>query len=537
MSLSAHLSNPSHLFTGLWLVLGGIAASWKLLGTKGKSADKIAADSKPAGVKSLQFRFLAVFWLIRIAIRLQAPYFYEVYTSKVIDGVQASLSLVSKIFLVGFTANGLFGPWMGKLVDSVGRKAGTLAFAILYSLSAMSTRSSMLNVLMLGRIAGGIGTCLLFCAPEAWLAGEHERQGFDKKWLGQTFGWAYAGEALIAVFAGGLASACAGQLGPTGPFTVSVAFLLAGAVLAFFTWGENTAASVAAASSSKQEDTYEGKAPPSFNQLDTNGDGVISRSEWNAALQVGVIAPVSFNQIDANDDGVISRSEWNAAVFTGEEGTQDVPQVDMTKPAVTEPNITDALSMIWQDKRILMLGIVQALFEGAMNIFVLQWPPAMKAAIEATSAGAITPYGMIFSCFMTCFLMGSMAFGSFQSNNVAIETSTLLMLGTATSAMVAATCIGSSSLALLIVASFVFESCLGMYFPSIGTLRSKYLPDTHRSVLINLFGVPLNLFVVGVFLFIGKLGLRGALLCSSTALGVATLSMWVLRRMSKKEVA
>ena len=48
----------------------------------------------------------------------------------------------------------------------------------------------------------------------------------------------------------------------------------------------------------------------------------------------------------------------------------------------------------------------------------------------------------------------------------------------------------------------------------------------------NLFGIPLNLIVVGVFLSISKLGLAGALTCSSAALFCAALAQLALRRVA-----
>ena len=61
----------------------------------------------------------------------------------------------------------------------------------------------------------------------------------------------------------------------------------------------------------------------------------------------------------------------------------------------------------------------------------------------------------------------------------------------------------------------------------------RYLPDAYRGVIMNLFGIPLNLIVVGVFLSISKLGLSGALTCSTTALALATVSQFMLRRTVK----
>ena len=75
-------------------------------------------------MRSLQRRFLPVFWLLRMADWLQGPYFYEVYASKVVGGTKASLDLISKLFLTGFGATALFGPAAGRLCGQRGREVG-----------------------------------------------------------------------------------------------------------------------------------------------------------------------------------------------------------------------------------------------------------------------------------------------------------------------------------------------------------------------------------------------------------------------------
>lgn len=452
--------NPSFLFNSLVVALVSISLAWKGLATQRGGTSP--TDEKPQTVKSLQLRFLVVFWLLRMADWLQGPYFYEVYSSKTLNGVPVSLQFVSRLFLVGFGATGVFGPFMGRFVDNVGRKAGTLLYTLLYAFGAMSTRSNSLVGLLLGRLAGGLGTSLLFSAPEAWLVGEHQRIQADDRWLGQTFGWAYGGDSLVAITAGQLASWATthiGHGGPTAPFTLSVAVLAVAAALILPLWKENNA--------QKPNDATSGAS-------------------------------------------------------------------SSTKQPV---RISDAVRCLCGDRRILLLGAVQALFEGAMYIFVLQWPPAIKAAFQRASVAVPVPYGNIFSSFMAACFLGSTIFGVLQAaaatstkRHTSTERHSTWMLAVATTAMAVAATLGQQSIAWLIPALLVFEVSVGMYFPSIGTLRSTYLPEQYRSVIMNLFGIPLNLMVVSVFLSIQRLGIQGALSIASGALLVATVCMAALTR-------
>lgn len=444
--------NPSNYFNSLFVLLMTAVVTFK--GIEKGSVDDAGKqlEKKPAGVKSLQWRFLSVFWLLRMADWLQGPYFYDVYATKVINGAAVSANMISRLFLVGFASTGLLGPWIGKLVDKYGRRAGTITFSLLYTLGALSTKSSVLATLMLGRLMGGIGTSLLFSAPEAWMVSEHAREGHEGRYLGQTFGLAYAGDSLIAIVAGQLASIMAAKSGPTGPFTLSIPFLWVGAVLAALKWKENVAPKAQSGGGGKQEE-------------------------------------------------------------------------DSTIPS--------ALKLMKEDKRIVLVGAMQALFEGAMYVFVLQWCPAVREAISTVAwgqagAAANTPFGKIFSCFMASCLFGSSLFGALQKRGVSTETIAQGMMMVAAGAMAAAVTMvkyasscGEYAFHVLIAAFLVFEACVGMYFPSIGTLRGKYLPDSHRGVMMNIFGLPLNLIVVSVNLLITYLGVTGALTCSAATLAAA----------------
>merc|ERR1712232_809304 len=48
-----------------------------------------------------------------------------------------------------------------------------------------------------------------------------------------------------------------------------------------------------------------------------------------------------------------------------------------------------------------------------------------------------------------------------------------------------------------ILGSFLaFETCVGVFLPCAGVMRSKVLPDEIQGSVMNIFRVPLNIFVV-----------------------------------------
>ena len=52
----------------------------------------------------------------------------------------------------------------------------------------------------------------------------------------------------------------------------------------------------------------------------------------------------------------------------------------------------------------------------------------------------------------------------------------------------------------------VFELCVGIFWPSMMGMRAKYVPEDIRATIINIFRVPLNLFVCVVLFNVSGTG-------------------------------
>lgn len=539
-------------------------------------------SAKPKSIRSLQLRFLPVFWLLRLAFWMAGPYFYPVYASKIIDGAPASRRLISNIFLAGFSAIVVFAPLTGKAVDQYGRKKGTLAAVFLYALGALSTKTHAVVLLYLGRAAGGIGTNLLSGAPESWLVSEAMETGDDNDgaYLKETFGMAYAYDPLVAILAGQIAGAAAGYAGPTGPFTIMPLFLIAGGLIALLTWKENKGGTseVGVGNNTKRRpkrgpaSTSRSRATPDsptrkaidknrrksddggWGNWDSDSDSdTDSEAEVNDFIfEIGGPSDIRQEPKHATKEKIRRQKikQFRRESFRRRGSHQSTSSgLDLVRiPSLNNlnieemddtPQIRDGLKIVMTDKKMLMLGAVQSLFEGSMYIFVMQWPPALIVAVKGYyGADETVPFGTIFSCFMTCCMVGSTIFGKLSSRKRAsMERLFLGMLVVSAISMGAATwaIYADHNFVALVLSLFAFEGCVGTYFPLIGSMRSKYLYASHRSVIMTLFSVPLNVLVVSVCLFLNKLGTTGAFVVATISLTIATACMAQLIYIRKRD--
>eukprot|EP00656_Telonema_subtile_P056198 TRINITY_DN8932_c0_g1_i4.p1 TRINITY_DN8932_c0_g1~~TRINITY_DN8932_c0_g1_i4.p1 ORF type:complete len:383 (-),score=106.51 TRINITY_DN8932_c0_g1_i4:38-1186(-) len=151
-----------------------------------------------------------------------------------------------------------------------------------------------------------------------------------------------------------------------------------------------------------------------------------------------------------------------------------------------------ALQVIKQDRRVLLVGLVQSLFEGAMYTFVFNWVPTLIALFpKQHSFGQVQ--GLIFSCFMVCMSIGGSSFSLLQRATSVQRFSVPILALAAGSMLVPVT---STQLPVVMAAFFVMEACVGVLGACVGTMRSMVVPERISASVMNLFRVPLNVLVV-----------------------------------------
>ena len=147
-----------------------------------------------------------------------------------------------------------------------------------------------------------------------------------------------------------------------------------------------------------------------------------------------------------------------------------------------------AASLIVRQPKIALLGAIQALFEAAMYTFVFLWTPALSPKNERI------PHGMIFACFMVSSMVGSAMAGRLLSGNSKVKVERYMQAVFA----IGAVCLSfpvlfhsrlksdvsvadetSISLEgkLQLVSLCAFEVVVGIFWPSMMTLRSEYVPE------------------------------------------------------------
>jgi len=166
-------------------------------------------------------------------------------------------------------------------------------------------------------------------------------------------------------------------------------------------------------------------------------------------------------------------------------------------------SLQKGFELISSDSRIAALGMAQSCYEGAMYTFVFMWTPALKSVEEtdAEDRGETLPestsqyLGLIFAVFMVCVMVGSSIFKLLAAKRENLFRIPLYMHLVATISMACITLFLSNKF-IVYTMFLVFEATVGIFYPSYGMIKSEKIPEDIRSAVMNIFRIPLNIFVV-----------------------------------------
>uniref|UniRef100_A0A7S4RL49 Molybdate-anion transporter n=1 Tax=Ditylum brightwellii TaxID=49249 RepID=A0A7S4RL49_9STRA len=362
------------------------------------------------------------------------------YVYALYDAYDYPQHLIAVLFVAGFGSSMVFGSFVGGMADRGGRRRFVVIFSMIYAASCLTKHFRNFHVLMLGRLLGGIATSLLFSVFEAWLIRAHANAKVMDK-LSSSFSTAGFGNSVIAILAGLVSNKAASH----------------------------------------------GKLRPWDASLDTK-EGMFFVDGYLNPFDIALLALICC--------GICATFLWeeNYGESGGKENAENSPK--------WYDGLKRAYKTTIRNRDILLCGLVSSLFEGSMYIFVFMWTPAMQNLAKKEEGlgedeSVELPYGLIFSTFMVCCMTGSSLFSIVAER---MKGEALAVVVFAVSSVAMSLVIVSSNSNVTFIAMNIFEICVGMYFPVMGTMKGMIVPEDQRAAIYNLYRIPLNFIVVSSLL-------------------------------------
>mmetsp|Transcript_45777 Transcript_45777/g.111448 ORF Transcript_45777/g.111448 Transcript_45777/m.111448 type:complete len:499 (-) Transcript_45777:41-1537(-) len=159
----------------------------------------------------------------------------------------------------------------------------------------------------------------------------------------------------------------------------------------------------------------------------------------------------------------------------------------------------DSIKCIANDRKVLLLGLIQSFFEGAMYTFVINWVPTLALSVPGGKEGVMDfarfgpGQGWIFSAMMISISIGGELFSGLLKVTT-VERGSVVVFFLASVSMVVPMI--TSDFYTVLTSFLVLEACVGAFFGCMATMRSHFLPDSLQASVMNIFRVPLNVLVV-----------------------------------------
>ena len=131
--------------------------------------------------------------------------------------------------------------------------------------------------------------------------------------------------------------------------------------------------------------------------------------------------------------------------------------------------------------------IFVSVFSYLSLVFIFMWTPVLKSfVVDPDPEKGELPYGII-------FMTGSSLFSILVQRLPVEKLGVGIFVAGAIAMLLVALRISET---VSFIALNLFEVCVGLYFPTMGTMKGSIVPENKRVAIYNLFRIPLNLIVV-----------------------------------------
>jgi len=190
-----------------------------------------SSNKSDSSFNTFRMNYLIVHIAIMLADGLQGTHLYVLY-----EGYGYS---VATLYSLGFISGAITSPFIGPMVDRIGRKKAAIIYCLLEIAINLMEQYPLFIGLITSRVIGGMTTNLLFSVFESWLVTEHRKLGFPEEKLEVILRDSTIVSNTAAIVSGYIAHYLASMLGPVGPFEGAVTCTWCALLLVGMFWTEN----------------------------------------------------------------------------------------------------------------------------------------------------------------------------------------------------------------------------------------------------------------------------------------------------------
>ncbi|KAF1965062.1 DUF791-domain-containing protein [Bimuria novae-zelandiae CBS 107.79] len=193
---------------------------------------------------------------------------------------------------------------------------------------------------------------------------------------------------------------------------------------------------------------------------------------------------------------IVISNTWSENYGSRQEGTGEATSLLAEEAKEEYASPKSALQLILGDKNVLTLALTSCFFEGSLFLFIFFKFPALKLSHELSGSTTDLPFGLIFAILMCCMMFGSMLYNNLSTSTTSLPTKQILIYTLAAASLCFFLPAHIREENIVLWCFCIFEMCCGIYYPAMGSLKSKLVEDGMRASVYTILRVPLNAFVV-----------------------------------------